>query len=106
VPTAASRQHQHRRRNPLFPPAFQQRQTIDFRQAKVEHHGVILLRLHHEIRALAIRSAIHRVARLVERTRQLPRQHRFVFHNQYAHTPLLSYSSTRVFRPSTFDSST
>ena len=84
VPAPAGGQHQHRHGEARFTPAAEQREPVDPRQAQVEHDGVVRLRLPEEVRTLAVRRAVHGVARGAEGTRELLRQERLVLHHQHA----------------------
>ena len=67
------------------------------RQAEIEDDGVVALGLPEKVRALAVGRAVHRVAGLAERRRQLLRQPRFVFDDQDPH-PFPSFRRTMNFR--------
>jgi hypothetical protein len=85
VPAPARRQHEHRHRQPGVAPAPQDRQAVDFRQAQVEDDRVVALRLREEIPARAVAGAVHGIAGLAQRRRQLLRNPRFVFDDQDPH---------------------
>ena len=64
------------------------RQAVDPRQSEIEHDRVVALGVPEEVGAIAVGRDIHRVSGAAERFRQLGRQPRFVFNDQYPHTAL------------------
>jgi len=85
VPASARGQHQHRDGEARVPPAPQDRQAVDLGEPEVQHDGVVPFRLAKEVGALAVGGAIHRVAGIAERARELRRQQRFIFDDQDPH---------------------
>jgi hypothetical protein len=85
VPAVAGRQDENGHRQACAAPSAEQRKTVDFRQAEIEHHGIVLLRVAEEVSPLAIGGAIDDVARLSERGGELRRERRFVFRYEYSH---------------------
>ena len=71
-----------------FPPASQHREPIDARQAEVENDSVVAFGLTEEVGALAVGGAVHGIACLRQRARQLIGQRRFILDYQNPHTML------------------
>ena len=71
VPAAARGQNQHRHLDtPVAPPA-QQREPVDLRQAEIEEDRVVAFGLCQEIAALTVGRAVHDVAGVLQRRREL-----------------------------------
>ena len=66
-------------------PRFEDREAVALRQADVEHDRVVRLRVPLEPALLAVERAVHRVARGLERRRDLAVQVPVVFDNQKSH---------------------
>jgi hypothetical protein len=93
VPAGARRQNQHGHGEALIAPAAQRAETVETRQAQVEHDGIIVRGPRQKIRALSIFGRVHGVPCGLQRPGQLPRDPQFIFGNQDPHRDLIAGTS-------------
>jgi hypothetical protein len=91
VPATARRQYEDRHGQTGLTPAAQQRHPVNLREAEVQHHRVVRLRLCQEIGVFTVGGSVHRIAGLTKRGRQLLGQALLVFSNQNSHAPVPAY---------------
>ena len=96
MPAGARGEDQHRHRETLLAPPAQGTETVETRQSKVEHDGIIVRGARQKIRALAVFGRVHGISRSLERRRELPRNPRFVFGDENPHSTMLSRYAARL----------
>ena len=85
APSVAGGQDQDRHRAPGLAPRLEHRDAVALGQANVEHDRVIRLRVAAKPALLAVESAVDRIARGLERRRNLAIEIAIVFDNQKPH---------------------
>ena len=81
----ARRQQQHGHLPAGAPPFLDHADAVHLRQADIEDHRIIGLRIAEEMPLLAVEGAIHDIARVRERVRNLTIEIPFVLDDEYSH---------------------